>query len=84
MNLITINACAYCGRRAQGNYTIHRDGVLNGDAGNPQVPLCDACGSQSTPSLQDIWLRISLRDDDGDEWGPTVGPCAARPLLEVR
>lgn len=49
--------CAYCGKPAQGNYSIHRDGFLKG----PEVPLCDACGSKPDPSLTEIWLKISRR-----------------------
>lgn len=71
---IIINACAYCGRRAQGNFAIERDGAIaNADA--PAVPLCDSCGGGSSPTLRDIWARVSMRRDDGREWGPTVGPC---------
>ena len=47
--------CVYCGRPAEGNYSIHRDGFGEG----PQAPLCDACGSNSTPTLGQIWARIS-------------------------
>ena len=68
---ITVNACAYCGRQAQGRYAMTRDG-----ADGPQLPLCDACGAEARPSLQEIWARIALVDDDGREWGPTLGPCA--------
>lgn len=72
--MITINACAYCGRKAQGHYAIERDGTLNNDDA-PAVPLCDDCGSSESPSLRQIWARISLRDDTGREWGPTIHRC---------
>ncbi len=72
MRLLQINACAYCGRKAQGHASIERDGAFSE---SPQVPLCDDCGTHPTPSLQEIWARISLADDDGEEWGPTMGPC---------
>lgn len=46
--------CAYCGEPAEGNHTIERDGFGRG----PEVPLCDACGRDSVPTLVDIWERI--------------------------
>jgi len=49
--------CVYCGGHAQGNYTIHRDGFGIG----PEVPLCDACGGEPTPTLTAIWARIRER-----------------------
>lgn len=75
MKLLILNACVYCGRKAQGNYSIHRDGAMNGNDGNPQVPLCDACGGHPEPSLRQIWMRISLRDDNGDRWTATPEQC---------
>jgi len=47
--------CSYCGKSAEGNYSIHRDGFGQG----PEVPLCDACGGEGTPALAQIWTRIS-------------------------
>lgn len=47
--------CVYCGRKAEGNYAVHRDGFGRG----PEVPLCDGCGSDLVPTLEDIWARIS-------------------------
>lgn len=47
--------CAFCGSRSEGNYAIHRDGFGVG----PEVDLCDACGSQETPSAGEIWERIA-------------------------
>ena len=47
--------CVYCGKAAEGNFSIHRDGF---DVG-PEVPLCDACGQDETPTLDEIWARIS-------------------------
>lgn len=47
--------CAYCGKVAQGEYSIHRDGFGIG----PEVPLCNACGGGTTPSLPAIWSRIA-------------------------
>lgn len=48
-------SCSYCGKPAEGKYTIHRDGYDNG----PEVPLCDACGSSTGPSCETIWARIA-------------------------
>ena len=47
-------SCAYCRNATQGNHTIHRDGFGEG----PEVALCDACGSQPTPTEREIWARI--------------------------
>lgn len=69
--MIQINACAYCGKKAEGNYAIERDGI----GSHVNVPLCDACGGHESPSLQEIWGRIAMADDDGTEWGPTVHEC---------
>lgn len=49
-------ACAYCGGHAQGNHTIHRDGLGKG----PEVPLCDEHGSRLKPTCSEIWARISV------------------------
>lgn len=76
LRLLQINACAYCGQRAEGNYTIERDGI----GSRPAVPLCDACGEHKRPTIQEIWARIALVDDDGTDWGPTINKCA-EPLL---
>lgn len=51
--------CAYCGKSAEGNHAIHRDGLGVG----PEVPLCDACGAHETPTCDEIWARISSRLD---------------------
>lgn len=50
-----IRPCVYCGEKAQGNYTIHRDGMGVG----PEVDLCDRCGSEETPTCEEIWARLS-------------------------
>ena len=47
--------CAFCGKPAEGNHTIHRDGFCIG----PEVPLCDACGSHLTPTCEEIWDVIA-------------------------
>lgn len=47
--------CAYCGEPAEGNHSIHRDGV---DCG-PEVPLCDGCGADELPTCEEIWAAIS-------------------------
>lgn len=76
---IIVNACCYCGKKADGNYSIERDGFLSNQAGAPQVPLCDEHGAHESPSLQEIWARVSMADDDGTEWGPRQGPCSIPP-----
>ena len=48
-------ACSYCGRPAEGNFSIHRDGFGVG----PEVELCDACGSEELPTCGQIWGRIA-------------------------
>lgn len=52
--------CAFCGDPHEGNYAIHRDGFCIG----PEVPLCDACGSEPEPTCADIWYEISEVDDE--------------------
>lgn len=47
--------CAYCGKPAEGNHGCHRDGFCIG----PEIDLCDACGGEGPPSLEEIWDRIS-------------------------
>lgn len=47
--------CANCGKPAEGNHAIHRDGFAVG----PEVPLCDTCGACENPSCVEIWDRIS-------------------------
>lgn len=36
--------CAACGKAAEGNYSVHRDGFCSG----PEVPLCDDCGRMAS------------------------------------
>jgi hypothetical protein len=48
--------CAYCGEKAEGNYSIHCDGFGVG----PEVDLCDAHGSGELPSCEQIWAKIAL------------------------
>lgn len=50
--------CVYCGKPAEGNYSVHRDGFGVG----PEVPLCDACGEGLQPTLDEIWARIGDRE----------------------
>ena len=47
--------CAYCGKPAEGNYSVHRDGFGQG----PEVELCDRCGGSKEPTLSTIWDKIS-------------------------
>lgn len=54
--------CAYCGRPAEGNYSIHRDAFCDG----PEVDLCDACGSDVLPTCTQIWARISRGKGGGE------------------
>lgn len=49
--------CAYCGGPAEGRHSIHRNGFGVG----PEVELCDAHGSQPTPTCEEIWKRIAER-----------------------
>ncbi len=50
--------CAYCGKPAEGHFSIHRDAFGEG----PEVPLCDECGGESTPTEIEIWSRIGQSD----------------------
>jgi len=47
--------CVYCKKPAQGNFSIHRDDFGEG----PEVPLCDECGKDPTPTCEQIWKRVS-------------------------
>lgn len=60
-------ACAACGERAEGEYSIHRDGFGVG----PEVPLCNACGREETPTCDDLWRRIAKRLAAGQAPGAT-------------
>lgn len=48
--------CAYCGKPAQGQYAIHRDGLGEG----PEVDLCNACGDcdDTVLSCEQIWEKF--------------------------
>jgi len=50
--------CVYCDGPAQGNHSIHRDGPDTG----PEVPLCDVCGADVTPTLAEIWDKIAPKN----------------------
>ncbi len=52
--------CAACGKPAQGNYSIHRDGFFDG----PEVPLCDDCGKDEKPSCEILWGAIAARQEE--------------------
>lgn len=47
--------CAYCGKPAEGNFAIHRDGFGVG----PEVDLCDPCGGDCRPTTCEIWSEIA-------------------------
>ncbi len=49
--------CAYCGKPAEGNYSIHRDGMALG----PEVELCNQCGKTDALTCEVIWDRIRIR-----------------------
>ena len=49
--------CAACGRPAEGNASIHRDGFAKG----PEVELCDECGMAELPTCEEIWASIAAR-----------------------
>jgi uncharacterized protein with FMN-binding domain len=59
--------CAYCLEKADGNYSIHRDGFGVG----PEVALCDKHGSRPSPTCEEIWYVIArrrrLKDDANDD-----------------
>jgi hypothetical protein len=52
--VIPIRRCAFCVERAEGNFSIHRDGFGEG----PEVDLCDEHGSRPKPTCEEIWDRI--------------------------
>jgi hypothetical protein len=47
--------CAFCGRPAQGEFSVHRDGFSIG----PEVDLCNDCGGRETPTLAEMWRKIA-------------------------
>jgi hypothetical protein len=54
----TSSECACCGGDAvMSGCAIHRDGFGEG----PEVPLCETCGSEETPTCEEIWQRIAER-----------------------
>lgn len=67
-----MDACTYCGKPAEGNYSIHRDGFGVG----PEVPLCDACGGSEEPSAGEIWRRIAHPSDHEFAFKP-IGEAAS-------
>lgn len=52
--------CAYCGKPAEGNFSIHRDGFGVG----PEVELCDACGGYPHPTCEQIWEQIATGESE--------------------
>jgi hypothetical protein len=50
----SLSDCSFCGKPAEGNYAIHRDGFGEG----PEVPLCDRCGGRPWPTESTIWAKI--------------------------
>jgi hypothetical protein len=50
----SLEHCMHCGAHVpQANYTAHRWAINAG----PELPLCDACGEESTPTLDEINLK---------------------------
>jgi hypothetical protein len=49
--------CAACGAPAVGNHAMHRDGFCKG----PEVEICDACGEEEHPTLDELWSKIAER-----------------------
>ena len=48
--------CAYCGAGIdEVQCSIHRDGMREG----PEVPLCEKCGTDPYPTLDEIWAKIA-------------------------
>jgi len=49
--------CSACGEPSEVNFSIHRDSMGEG----PEVPLCDACGKDPTPTCEQLWEAIAAR-----------------------
>lgn len=62
--------CAACGKPAEGNHSMHRDGFCEG----PEVELCDECGGHPLPTCESLWRMIRDRR----------GPCDVVSLDERR
>jgi hypothetical protein len=58
---IVVNACMFCGRWADGQFSLHRDGFSVG----PELPLCSDCGGHETPTLGEIWDYTALPGVEG-------------------
>lgn len=59
---MSASECAACGKPAEGNASVHRDGF---DVG-PEVELCDDCGLGELPTLETIWAQIANRRVNGE------------------
>jgi hypothetical protein len=57
INIDPTPCCANCGAETTGEFSIHRDGFCDG----PEVDLCNACGSEPTPTVFEIWENIRAR-----------------------
>jgi hypothetical protein len=49
--------CAFCGRLADGVFSIDRDDFGEG----PEVDLCNVCGGDEDLTCETIWARISMK-----------------------
>lgn len=49
--------CSACGTPSEGYFSIHRDGFCEG----PEVPLCNGCGAEETPTTGELWHSIAGR-----------------------
>lgn len=72
------SACAYCGKPAEGNYAIHRDGFGVG----PEVDLCDACGGGAIPTCRAIWNLIA--QPSSDDFAHVRRTLTGHPLARIK
>ncbi len=78
--------CAACGNPAEGNHSIHRDGM---DLG-PEVDLCDACGSKERPTCAELWERIAkleqlkLQCKTLEKWKQSITAKPRKPKRRVK
>jgi hypothetical protein len=63
--VVSLRSCAACGKPAQGNATIHRDGFGEG----PEVDLCDDCGTHEFPGCETLWVMIRERNTAREQGG---------------
>lgn len=55
--------CANCGATSEGYFGVHQWDQFDDSLppNPPVVPLCNACGKDPTPTMEEIWKNIDTR-----------------------